>query len=105
MFVERRTTLRINGRDHTKLINGVENQIDYVRTALSNVDTNSAIDVAGALCFPDVGGLPLVRRVEVRGILADGPKRVARPPARAGSLEPGIVQAIWSTLARAFPTA
>ena len=52
LFVDRRTILRINGRDQTKLITGVEKQIGYVRAALAKLDTNVSIDVAGALCFP-----------------------------------------------------
>jgi len=105
LFVERRTILRIDGRDQTKLITGVENQIGYVRGALSALDTDTTIDIAGALCFPNVDGLPWIRRVEIRGILVDGPKPVARLAARPGSLEPDAVQRVSDYLARAFPPA
>jgi hypothetical protein len=105
MFVERRTILRINGRDHTKLITSVEKQIGYVRGALSGLDADTTIDIAGALCFPNVEGLPWVRRVEVRGVLVDGPRPVARLAARPGSLEPDAIQRVWDDLARAFPPA
>jgi hypothetical protein len=105
LFVERRTILRVDGRDQTKLIAGVEKQIGYVRAALQRFDSTPPIDIAGALCFPDVDGLPLLRRIEVRGILVDGPKRVAQLAARAGSVEATAVEAIWSHLARTCPTA
>jgi hypothetical protein len=105
LFVERRTILRINGRDQTKLITAVEKQIGYVRNALSKLDIDTTIDIAGAICFPNVDGLPWVRHLEVRGILVDGPKPVARLAARPGSLEPDAVQRIWEYLARAFPPA
>ncbi len=105
LFVERRTILRIEGRDQTKLIDSVEKQIDHVRRALSRVDAEPTIDVAGALCFPNVEGLPWIRRIEIRGISVDGPKPVARLAARPGSLEPDAVNRIWGYLARAFPPA
>jgi len=104
LCVEKHTTLKINGRDQTKLIAGVEKQIGYVRAALAKLSPDLDVDVAGALCFPDVGGLPLFRRVEVRGILVDGPKRVAKLAARPGSLSPDVATRIWADLARAFPT-
>ena len=61
-------------------------------------------DIAGALCFPNVDSLPLLRRIEVRGTLVDGSKHIAQLAAPAGSLEATTVDAIWSHLARAFPT-
>jgi hypothetical protein len=105
LFVERRTILRIDGRDQTKLVTGVEKQIGHVRAALDELARATPIDIASALCFPNVEGLPLLRRIEIRGTLVDGPKRVAELAARAGSLEAAAVEEIWSHLARAFPTA
>jgi hypothetical protein len=67
--------------------------------------TDTTINIAGALCFPNVDGLPWVRRVEIRGILVDSPKPVARLAARPGSLEPDAVKRIWGCLAQAFPSA
>ena len=42
---------------------------------------------AGALCFPDPDGLPLVSGLKVREVVIDGPKRIAkftRPSRPAG---------------------
>jgi hypothetical protein len=72
---ERRTILRINGRDQTKLISGVENQIAHVHAALADLDVAQEIDVRGALCFPNVDGLPLFGQIEIRRIIVDGPRR------------------------------
>jgi len=105
LFIERWTSLRINGRDQTKLITGVERQIGYVRSALAKLDLGHEIDVAGALCFPDVDGLPWFRRIEIRGILVDGPKPVSHLAARQGRLSSETVERIWTHLARAFPSA
>jgi hypothetical protein len=105
LFVDRRTILRIDGRNQTKLITGVEKQIGHVRDALCELDADTTIDITGALCFPNVDGLPWVRRVEIRGILLDGPKAVARLAARPGSRESDAVKRIWGYLAQAFPSA
>jgi Nuclease-related domain len=53
LFGPRRIVLEINGRDQTRLVDGVERQVTYVRDALGE----SAIEVRGALCFPNVEGL------------------------------------------------
>lgn len=105
LFVERRTVLRIDGRDQTKLITGVEKQIGYVRSALGKLDLGHELDVTGALCFPNVDGLPWFRRIEIRGILVDGPKPVSHLAARSGPLDSETVERIWTHLGRAFPSA
>jgi hypothetical protein len=101
LFSPRRTTLLINGRDQTRLITGVERQLGYVRTALDDPD----VEVRGALCFPDVDGLPLFGQLSVRDIVIDGPKPIAKLAARAGKLESPLVEEIWRRLARALPPA
>lgn len=105
LFTERRTILRIDGRDQTKLIAGVEKQTGYVRAALTQLDIGDAISITGALCFPNVERLPLMGRIEIRGIIVDGPKPVARLAARPGALEPDVVERIWGHLAQALPSA
>ena len=105
LLSERRTILRINGRDQTKLITGVERQIAHVHAALSDLDLAQEIDVRGALCFPNVDGLPLFGEIEIRGIIVNGPKPVARLAARPGPLEPDVVRRIWGHLARVLPHA
>ncbi len=105
LFTERRTILRINGRDQTKLIAGVERQIGYVHAALADLDLAQEIDVRGALCFPNVDGLPLFGQIEIRGIIVNGPQRVARLAARAGGLEQALVERVIGHLAQALPPA
>jgi hypothetical protein len=101
LFTARRTLLRINGRDQTRLIVGVERQVEYVRAAVGD----SSIEVRGALCFPNPDGLPMFRQLSVRGIAIDGTKPIARIAALPGPLTPGKVDQLWKRLARAFPTA
>ena len=105
LFSERRTILRIDGRDQTKLITGVEKQIAHVHAALADLDVAHEIDVRGALCFPNVDGLPLFGRIEIRGIIVDGPKPVARLATRPGGLEQALVERVVGQLAQALPPA
>ena len=83
LFAPRRSLLLIAGRDRTQLIDGVERQIELVRAALAGVGVQS-IDVRGALCFPNVQGLPVLAELSVRGVLVSGPRPVAKLARRAG---------------------
>ena len=105
LLSERRTVLRINGRDQTKLIAGVEKQIGYVHATLAELDLAQEVDVRGALCFPNVDGLPLFGQIEIRGIIVNGPKPVARVAARPGTLERAVVERVLGHLAQALPSA
>lgn len=86
MLSQRRTLLRVNGRDRTALAARVQRQAEAVRQLLR--DAGFTIEVRAALCFASVEGLPLLRRLEVDGVLIDRPGRVAALAARAGSLTP-----------------
>lgn len=105
LFVEKKPILRIDGRDQTKLITGVEKQIGYVRAALTKLGFDESIDIAGALCFPDVDGLPMFRRIEIRGVVVDGPKPIAKLASRPGPLEGQVSDRAWAQLGKAFPKA
>ncbi|MDE0547442.1 nuclease-related domain-containing protein [Microbacterium sp. C7(2022)] len=93
-------SLRIGGRDGTKLVDGVRAQVDRVRDALAD----DVPPVMGALCFleadwPLVGGSFVVDAIHVvrpRLLI----KRMMEAPAVALDVE-----AAASRLARAFPPA
>lgn len=104
LFSPRRSELRINGRDQTELIDGVEDQIEYVRAALAKANVLD-VDVRGALCFPHPDGLPLFGQLRVRGIIIDGPRPVAKLAARPGALSADVIQTLWRRLDQAFPPA
>ncbi len=104
LFSPRRSALMINGRDRTRLVQGVEQQVEKVRSAIASLGLD--VDVRAALCFPRVGGLPLLPgRRRVRDVLIDGPKPVARLACRPGLLEPAQIELIRDHLGRAFPPA
>jgi hypothetical protein len=102
LFSPRRTVLLINGRDQTKLIDGVERQIGYVRDALNG--SADDVQIQGALCFPSPDGLPFAQ-LRVREVVVDGPKRIAKLARRPGPLNPETIDQIWQRLASAFPEA
>jgi hypothetical protein len=104
MFSRRRSMLLIAGRDQTKLIDGVERQIGYVRKALAEIERGT-IDVRGALCFPHPDGLPVVSHLTVRDIRIDAPRPVAKLARRPGALDADEVGVIWNYLGRRFPSA
>lgn len=99
LLSKRQEILRIGGRDRTRMIDGLEHQIRLVRNTLADAGL-SDVEVTGALCFPDAGGLPLLSRLRVRGLLIDGPRQVAKLAARAGPLDPDAIRAVHSELAR-----
>jgi hypothetical protein len=104
LFSPRRDVLKISGRDQTKLVSGVEKQLQYILSSLRTADCD-AVDLRGALCMTEVDGLPLIRSLSVRGVLVDGPKRAAALAKRPGELAPETVDKIWRHLAASFPTA
>lgn len=104
LFAPRRSALVIGGRDRSGLIRGVERQIEYVRSALTRAGYVD-IELRGALCFPDPGGLPLLRQLKVGEIAIDGPKPIAKLAQRPGRLDAETVNRLWNVLGRAFPPA
>jgi hypothetical protein len=104
LFVDRHDILMVDGRDRTSLVRKVERQIAVVRRVLDTIE-ESSIDLRGALCFADVDGLPILRSLSVDGILADGPKPVAKLARRPGPLTRERIDALWQRLAIALPSA
>ncbi|NYE18049.1 hypothetical protein [Microbacterium immunditiarum] len=93
-------SLRIGGRDGTKLVDGVQSQVARVSAVLAGVD----VAVIGALCFLE-GDRPLIGGAfTVNGIDVVWPRllvtRISDAPDRGVD-----VDAIHTLLARAFPPA
>jgi hypothetical protein len=91
--------LIVGGRDKTKLLEGVERQVELVRAAFGDYD------IRGALCWMKFDGLPLIGTVEMRGIRVDGPKPVAKIAARPGGLHAAGVHDLAARVARHSPPA
>jgi hypothetical protein len=101
-FSQREQLLKVAGRDRTRLVRSVRAQAEVVRTCLYTHGFH-AVEVRCALCFPD--GLPLLRHLELDGVIVDGTKRVAKLARRPGSLREAEVQRVLQALATALPAA
>jgi hypothetical protein len=102
-------TLRIAGRDRTKLIDGLLGQVAVVEAALQGLGAD--VPVRGCLCFvtpegflADVG-LPMLRTLSVNGCQICYPRKLARRLNRAGPLSPERALAIRAELSRCLPPA
>jgi len=104
LFAPRRSVLLIDGRDRTRLLDGVERQIEYVRSALGRIGEDRT-DIRGALCFPHVDGLSILTQLSIREIIIDGPKPVAKLARRGGPLDHDAINRIWNHLGHSFPPA
>lgn len=77
----RQGRLWVGGRDRTGLVEGVERQVDVVRSVLS---PGLTADIVGAIAFADGDRLPLFGRLRVRGVRIDGVRQVAKLAKRRG---------------------
>jgi Nuclease-related domain len=95
--------LTVSGRDRTKLIDGLDRQVDAVRAAL---DRNGRPDVPvqGALCFTRAD-LPLLGTLKMRGHLLLYRKALAKKLNADGPLGPPAIDTLARALAAALPPA
>lgn len=100
LFSKRTEHLVVGGYDRTRLVEGVLRQIGAVEAALGE-----GVAVQGAMCWLEAAELPVLRRLEVRGVAIAGPRRIARLAARPGPLSAPQVDALAATVARWFPRA
>jgi hypothetical protein len=80
-----KTKLVINGRDQTRLIDGLDRQVVLVRTAMEQIAPETP--TRGALCLVDTD-LPLMRTLTLSGYPLLHPKRLAKEINRAGPIDP-----------------
>lgn len=95
-------TLRVAGRDETKLVDGVKSQISRVTTALAG----AYVEVKGALCFVDADWPLLGGAFTVNGIDVLWPKLLVKRLTEASAVDRSVdVDGVHARLAAAFPTA
>jgi hypothetical protein len=104
LFSERRTLLKVAGRDRTHLIDGIEKQIEVVRVVM-NLVSPAPVEVRGALCFVNPDGLPWFGSQSARGILIDGTRGVVKLARRRGPLDEDEVARLCHALSAALPPA
>jgi hypothetical protein len=94
--------LLINGRDRTKLIDGLDRQVEAVRHVLR--DAAPEVPVHGVLCFTEID-MPMFRTQVVRGHRLMYRKALAKRLNAAGPLGTATVEAAMACLAAALPPA
>ncbi len=101
--------LKIGGRDQTKLVDGLANQVAVVQEALAGVA--SQVPVHGCLCFvaPEGfladSGLPVLRTLKINGYPLYYPRRLANRLNGSGPLSPEQASTIHAELAVRLPEA
>jgi hypothetical protein len=95
--------LTIAGRNRTKLIDGLDRQVDAVRRALAR-HGHDKVPVLGILCFTKAD-LPLLGAGKIRGHRLHHRRATARELNRSGPLAPEAIAAIAAELEASFPPA
>jgi hypothetical protein len=101
--------LRIAGRNKTKLVEGLERQVEVVQSALRSIAPR--VPVNGCFCFINPDGqrggtdLPLLRTLRIKDYPLLYPRKLTKLLQQAGELGPDQVQLIAEVLAERFPCA
>lgn len=95
--------LIIAGRNRTKLIDGLDRQVDAVRRTLAQRG-HADVPVLGILCFTNAD-LPLFGAGKIRGHRLHHRRATARELNRSGPLAPEAIAAIAAELEASFPPA
>jgi Nuclease-related domain len=93
--------LYVNGRDRTKLVDGVRGQVDVVRTALG--EEFADVEVRGLLCFVGCEWGMIKRPKRVKGVVALWPLALPEHVSTAGDLGDRVI-AVTKTLSPATST-
>jgi hypothetical protein len=95
-------TLKIAGRDKTRLVDGLAKQVDLVTAAAADVDC--AVPVHGCFCFVD-SELPLLGTPSIHGFTIFGRKGLAKQLNATGALPADRSAMLAAALAERFPSA
>jgi hypothetical protein len=92
--------LLVGGEDRTLLVRDVMRQVEVIRLGLA---ASPSIPVNGAICWIESDGLPRIRKLEVGGILIDGPRPLADALRRPGPVPTKRAGQIAGVLDRRLP--
>jgi hypothetical protein len=93
--------LLVNGRNHTKLVDGLDRQVRVVRDVLA---THADVPVQGVLCFTSSADLPLLG-LKMREHLLVHRRALAKKLGKAGQLPVSAIDTITRALAASLPPA
>jgi hypothetical protein len=96
--------LFVNGRDRTKVIDGLDRQVKVVREALRDLGQDE-VAVQGVLCFVKRNFAFGEGKQTVRGHLLLRPRPLARRLTAKGPLGPHAIEAVARALAAVLPSA
>jgi hypothetical protein len=99
-----RGRLWVKDRNRTSLVESVLGQVELVRAALL-ATLFDGVSVEAALAWSNVDGLPLFGSLQLRGVLIDGTRKVAKLAGRPGTLSDQEVDDLTRLLAASFPAA
>lgn len=104
-----RASLKINGRNRTRLLEGLGRHVADVNAAVA--DLADDVPVHGCLCFvapagllSDIG-LPILRTLKIDGYALYYPRRLAKRMHKRGPLTPERASFLHAELARRLPPA
>ena len=103
LFRPRTTSLVVGGRDCTKLVTGVQKQVELARAAIAPLHPN--VMVRGMLCFVDADWPLIGGSFAIDGVDVLWPKKAAEILNSAGPLTGAQVDELHRHLASAFPIA
>lgn len=101
--------LKINGRDHTELIEGLDKQVARVKLALADIASDAPVQ--GCLCFVAAEGfladtgLPVLRTLRIDGYPLYSARRLAQQLNRPGPLSADRARTLQARLAELLPQA
>ncbi len=93
--------LTVDGRDRTKLVEGMRKQVDLVTAALEDVP----VPVQGFLCFLDADWPLIGGAFTIHGVGVLWPRRLRKLLEKEGPLGSEEIEQIQARLAAAFPAA
>ncbi len=82
------------------LVRDVMRQVEVIRLGLAS---SPSIPVSGAICWLEPDGLPRVRKLELGGVLIDGPRAIAESLRRPGPVSPKRARQIAGVLDHRLP--
>lgn len=94
-------TLKIAGRDKTKLVDGLAKQVDLVAAAIADLDPYAPI--RGCFCFID-SELSLFGTPSINGLTIFGRKGLAKQLNASGALSADRAAQLAAALAQRFPS-
>lgn len=96
--------LFVNGRDRTKIVDGLDRQVKVVRDALSALGQDEVL-VQGVLCFVKRNFALGEGKQTIRGHLLLRPRPLARRLTAKGPLDPKAIEGLARALAAVLPSA